>query len=736
MELTSQWALAKDLGLHPTPPTTTRVGRGPAPPTQPRLTELFSEWSTYESFEDVIAAARRWFGAEPFAQAAAAALARGDRLDMARVRADTVSVQANGLLPFLAAHQADIKECVQPEISVLVPPPTERSANSVPPYPVQSGLAKVDSFHAGAEIMIPDPLPPQVPLPRRSEGEHRAIELHVKADVEKGLAVVLPRTLVEEECARANLPFRVSPCFIQRKVDPDPAKAALGRKCHDDTASGINSREKAAHLAGTYGPYNDPSKVHLAQTFLNAKARFPDDAIDCGTTDFVAYYKKFLVDIHQVTLLATAFVVNGVEYVALPLVAPFGLQDSNAMAKITTEMIHAINCARHLDAWGVILGTIYVDDGVFFAPAWVMKTLFDDHEVTSDSILGPNSISKKKTLSAPVRDALGFRFDCPAATVGLTPTWFEKLVAAIFLQLPDNLRPGARYPLHLLQRVAAYMVRTAEVIVAMRPFSFGLYRTIAGVPDTPRAKARLSRDAVVDLLEWRRFLRACWLDASPIRVPMFVLPLVHRGPDEDRAEKWARQAAAAHSVFFVDACTTRPDVGPQVWGAGWVLFGPHAGSKRRPARAYGTYAIPPITAAVVGLPDAAANMINIYEFLATLLALTELARRGRPADLAPGAVWHVHVWTDNTSALAWLTAHKSSHPLVVHLLRELVQLQTANGLLVTMGHWAGRNNTLADDASRGFTTPTGAQSSTTLSHLVAHQTLPLWFEAMLLPSPL
>ena len=764
VELTSQHALAECLHLRPDTvsplpvrepapdPRSTRLEAAPEPlaleppaaidtstalPTrsaglEPAPRMFPTEWAEIFTFKALIQHSTRWLNVDPFARAADAALAANDRIDMSRVRDDIDAVTAQGLLPFLAAKQATIKECVQPDIEVLVPLPT---GDTTPPYPAKLGLASVNTFHAGAEIQVPHPLPPQGPLPVRTHGEHRAIERHVNADYNKGLVSVLPRTLAEEQCTSAGIQLRISRCFIQRKVDIDPVKAAMGRKCDDYTASGINSREKAAYLAEVYGKYNDPTKVALAQTFLNAKKRFPNEAIVIGTSDFTAYYHRFLIAVHQVPLLATLVVIDGAEYVVLPLVGPFGLQDSNAMAKCTTEMIHAINCSRQMATWGTILSTIYVDDGVFFAPAWVMALLFEDHEVTSDMILGPNSISKKKTLAAPVRDALGFRFDCPAETVGLTPTWFEKLVAAVYLELPEQLRPGAQFPLQLLQRVAAHMIRTAEVVVAMRPFSFGIYRAIAGVLDTPRAKARLTRDAIVDINEWRRFLRGCWSDPSPLRVHMSVLPLVHRAPNEDRAALWTRQAAAAHTVIFVDACTTRPDVStPGRWGAGWVTFGPPAGSARRPALAYGSYDISPITAAVVNLPDADANMINIYEFLASLIALDELARRGRPADLMPGAVWHVHVWTDNTSALAWLTAHKSSHPLVVHLLRELVHLQTASGLLVTMGHWAGRNNTLADDASRGFATPSGSQSLITLSHLVALRTLPPWFAPMLLPS--
>ena len=217
-------------------------------------------------------------------------------------------------------------------------------------------------------------------------------------------------------------------------------------------------------------------------------------------SDFTAYYKRFPISPAQIPLLATSFDIDGVTYLALPLTGPFGLQDSNAMAKCTTEIIHAISASRQRASWGIVLSSIYVDDAIFFAPRAVMDALLAAHVEISDAVLGADSIAHKKTGYGPVRDALGFRFDCPAETVGLTPTWFEKLLAVLFLELPADPQPGRHAPLRLLQRAAAYMIRTSEVVVAMRPFSFGIYRCIAKVPDSPRStswppRGRASCDA-------------------------------------------------------------------------------------------------------------------------------------------------------------------------------------------------------------------------------------------------
>ena len=718
-ELVTQHVLADHFNLLPGPATTH------APHTLPAM---FPDLEPLAFFDDLVRLSTRRLKRDAFARAADAAMAANDRFDLGLINDDVVAATSTGLLALIRHKQSLITERVQPGISARVPPPDAEP--SIPPYPHQLGLGLLDSFHAGADIVVPDPLPARVALRERSPAEHMAIERHIKAEYSKGLLILLPDEVVAAACAAEGLAYRVSPTFVQGKVDSDPVKEAMGRKCDDYSLSGLNSPLKAAILAETYGAYNDPTVTTLASTFLRAKTMFPSQDIHIATSDFTAYYKRFLIAAHHVPLLATSVEINGVTYAALPLVGPFGLQDSNAMAKCTTEAIHAIVSSRHRERWGAPIQTTYVDDTIAFGPPPVLDQVLAIHEEVADSVLGLNSVSRKKTKQAPVLDALGFRFDCPAATVGLTSTWFEKLVAVLFHELPTNPAPGHRVMLRLLQRAASYMLRTAEVVSIMRPWSRGLYRAIARVTDHPKATARLTRDAIADITEWRRFARSCWTDASRLRVPMEILPLTNRlHPAEPREERWARQSRAAHEVVFVDACTTRPDADSDSWGAGWVAFDNPAPPTRKTATAYGTYLIPRLQATVAGMPVENSDLINVYEFLASLIALTVLAARGRPTDLPMGAVWHVHVWTDNSSALAWLTSHKSSHPLIIHLLRTLADIQSANGLLVTMGHVPGRVNTFADDSSRGFRTATGTQSLATLSHLIAHTQLPPWWHA-------
>ena len=630
-----------------------------------------------------------------------------------------------GLLRLLRERQDAITERVQPNIEV--PPPTAAAAQYIPPYPPALGLSLINTFCTGARIEIPNPLPPQLTLRQKSAADHRAMERLMRDEHDKGLLVILPRKQVVALCAQEDMPLLTSPTFIQGKVDEDEVKAEKGRKCDDYTASGLNTDLKAAIFRETYGAYDDPNEVVLCRLFLRAKATFPGRRIFMLTSDYSAYYKRFPIDVTQATLLTTSVAIDGEEFVAIPLVDPFGLQDSNAHAKCTTAAMHAINAAEHLRRWGTVLQTTYVDDTIAYAPLDELTDIIQPLIITTSTrTLGPNGTNMKKTKINDVLSALGFRYDCTAETIGLTAVWFEKLVCVVFEELPEHPAAGQQIRLRQLQRTASYMLRSSRIITALRPFSRGIYRNISGVADSDHALVRLTTDSVTDILAFRDVLRGCWTDARCLCVPMTTPPLTTCEDGESNEALWHRQAATAHEIIHADACTDRVDSRSDNWGAGWVST---THTSPTPT-AYGMYSIPRLSTVTRGTAIPNTDTINIYEFLAALIALSSVTIRGRPASLPASAQWHVHIWTDNTSCLSWLTSHKSNHPLIVHLLRTFSTIQVRSNLLVTMGHIPGCKNTLADAASRGFQTPTGSQSSTALSHLTPQTRLPEWWRAM------
>jgi hypothetical protein len=54
---------------------------------------------------------------------------------------------------------------------------------------------------------------------------------------------------------------------------------------------------------------------------------------------------------------------------------------------------------------------------------------------------------------------------------------------------------------------------------------------------------------------------------------------------------------------------------------------------------------------------------------------------------------HIHVWTDSTSCLSWMTPHRAHYPIIAFLLQVLAHVQTLSGTVVTVGHIPGESET-------------------------------------------
>ena len=689
--------------------------------------------------------ALRWQTTNAAARAAAAAEAHfkehpDERIHMDEVSRDLHSARTMGLLTMLRTRQARIADRVQPNIKI--PPQSDAIASYIPPYPTPEGLTMLNGFHNGGDIILPNPLPAQMSMRPKSPADHLAMERLIADEQRKGWVVVLPRKETEQLCAAASLSCLLSPSFISKKTDVEPAKEEMGRRTDDYSISGMNTPTKRKQLASITGPYDDPTEVDVCQLIVDAMETYPGQEIFLLKTDYTSYFRRFPINVRHALLLAIHLVINGQEYMVIPLFGPFGLQDSNAVALCATEAMHAINAQYHMRLHGRVLQTTFLDDTISASPAPVLRTILSWNISTADAVIGPNGTALKKTFIDRHMAILGFQYSCIDNTVGITAIWYEKLISTIFDDLPTNPKRGDRVRLRIVQSVAAHMLRTARLASSMMPFSRALYRNIRGVIDHDHAVIYLTDRSVTDILQWRRFLHACFLDARPLRVSIKIPILNKRRRNESQAAFWTRQSNAAHDIVHVDACTKRPELLPRdCWGVGWVAK-PNAiptadtpvpaGAVDLPVThtptAYGVYDIDRLD--IDDLPIKQKDQINVYEFLAALIALTAIALQGRPAYVPEGAKWHVHLWTDNTSALAWLTSYKSSHPLIIHLLHVFSALQEKYDMMVTMGHIKGTVNVWADAASRGFQTPEGSLCLQQLSHLEPQTTLPGWWQQM------
>jgi hypothetical protein len=90
---------------------------------------------------------------------------------------------------------------------------------------------------------------------------------------------------------------------------------------------------------------------------------------------------------------------------------------------------------------------------------------------------------------------------------------------------------------------------------------------------------------------------------------------------------------------------------------------------------------------------------NIFEFFAILAGLALVARTKSHL--------HVHIHSDNTSALAWAQTCRGDSGFHTFLIRVLCDVQIAAGIHLTTSHVSGADNVHADAISRQFNVPNG-----------------------------
>ena len=202
----------------------------------------------------------------------------------------------------------------------------------------------------------------------------------------------------------------------------------------------------------------------------------------------------------------------------------------------------------------------------------------------------------------------------------------------------------------------------------------------------------------------------------PIKLPPLLHDPSHEDEDSKRA-RWQSQAAAATVILYVDASKSE-----HLGGIGFVE------SQGDIVVSWASFPLPATLRALdlTGLPREAD--INICESFAFLVAVSLVAPSIAGTPTSPT---HVHVWTDNTSALCWMTSYRAAHPLVLFFLQLLSHIQARFCLVATAGHIPGLLNVLADAASRDFACLNGHQSFATLSKVPRHPVLPCWASDMM-----
>ena len=265
------------------------------------------------------------------------------------------------------------------------------------------------------------------------------------------------------------------------------------------------------------------------------------------------------------------------------------------------------------------------------------------------------------------------------------------MVCATYVMMPMDVKVGDLVSVKTLQSVASRALRCADVVHVMAPYSRGFSANLRGVLECVEM-VPLTQRAYTDLWMWRVAMKLGFEDRRWLCVPIAV-PLLHRyRPGEDGVQRAYRQSAASDQVLYVDACTSH--------GHGMGFYSPGVG--------WNSFSFPALCTHR-GLTGEPLDVdINVLEYVAAILGFCAVlpsvihTRRGH-GDI--NAHIHVHIWTDNSSCMAWMLMNRVAHPLHLFLCQVLSLLRVLYHITLTVGHIPGVKNVVADAASRQFDQP-------------------------------
>jgi hypothetical protein len=278
-----------------------------------------------------------------------------------------------------------------------------------------------------------------------------------------------------------------------------------------------------------------------------------------------------------------------------------------------------------------------------------------------------------------------------------------KLICVLFHEFPSSPTPGIDHvSVHLLQRLGSYMLLAIRAIPPLRPFTKSVFANIVNRRDSD--SVRLTARTVADVEMWRSVFTVAFDDARWLSISWYIPPYLHRDKSQDHYQWAISKAATADYILFGDAATM--DGGH---GIGAVAC---LGQDPIPFAVL-AHDLPHLVQYITSTDDLASVHINILESVAAVFGFAALALylRTLPTPVYPVTCVrpfiHVHIWTDNSAALYWLSKNRSHTPFVNLLYSLFCHLQLMSGVILTMGHIPGAINVFADAVSRDFQVDNG-----------------------------
>lgn len=672
------------------------------------------------TFGDALDSSRRYLNVNVVELAHAEALKRVSddpacRIDILVAAANLVEAKSIGLLAFLQSRADLLKSVTFQSIEPSFVPSI--SPSSALPQSVRCMLdpaetaAAITALAHGTDILRPDDFRPNFCDPPQCPAGDSALplELHVQADIASGRAVVLLLSEVLLLVRAEQLDLNGASAFLVRKTDKPLGRAII----NFSGLSPLNSPRKKQQLADTFGAMKTPTMVNYCSIGASVHDHFPDEQIVCFKSDFSAWFKRIRLTPRAALLSASCLrLSDGQIYVVLPLTNLWGCQEANFQSALGSSVLEAREIQRAQQLYNIpTLGAIYVDDSANFGPHYIAIAQTAALAEDAVALAGDGVMNLDKSLIAPALTIIGWLFDNATRSVSLSGPTYLKILCVLYHEFPTVLRAGvSAVPVRLLQRLGSYMHIAVQAIFALRPFTRAIFNNMSH--RNPDDMVFLSSQSIADITMWRTVFATAFADARWLALSWYVPPYVYRSPDVDRVAWAIDKASTADYVGHADAA---------------LLHGVHGiGAVARMAGQSDPFAVlahdlPDFIKYITADASYADVHINILEAVAAVLLFAALAvhiRRQPPPSYPPSCTRpfiHVHLWTDNTSALYWLSKNRSRTPFTQLLFALFCHLQLMSGVVLTMGHIPGVLNVFADAISRHFQVPHGTALRAQLS---------------------
>ena len=617
-------------------------------------------------------------------------LARPRVFDLDQIQADSDMVKEIGLTALFGFKTDRVRPySLQPELFIAKYP-------DVSTNPRMAHLAKNGVTTNGDADFVPNNgiNPPHYPP---SVSDDRVICFHIAKGQLLGKYLILPTELFATEAAKEKLKFQISPAFMVKKRDD-----VAGRLVINYSENGPNFDAKPIELTEMLGPIKPPQYADVCRLLLNAKRLFPGQEIFALRRDVDGAYNRLLYNLESALKCAFNVTSGDQHFTAVPVTCMFGDQQVNfefnqvsrAIAEVVATHAHEFTLSP-LDLTTVCTDDIIAIGGLAFIKAisaFIGETVGTG---TTPGLLGLNAIALSKDLFGTAIEILGWLFDCHHETIAPNAHTTAKLYNLLFTSLGHKPYAGQPVPLAHLQRISAHVIRAADVITAMLPFSRSFATATIGV--LPNTNAYLTRTNLHDIARWRDLLTIAIDDSRVLTSPVFAPDIKKRlTPLETDEQRDRRAAEHATIVAFSDAATGNGTDATPLLG-GFV-----------PDHSWFHLPLPSEANSVTDLRNMKRRSdINVHEFTAIVLTALLCIHSLTTSPTYSNKSRHVHIWSDNTSSVFRARSNRSHLPIYSLMLTILTTLQVQHQCLITVGFIKGYRNIFGDATSRNFNVPNG-----------------------------